>query len=157
MKLNGFTLIEVLVTLVLLAVLTLISFNSASFLRHKNERQIIIDELSTAIQYAKIQAISLGHPVSLTALDNELNWSKGMLLTQDNSKKDKTILYQWQWHHPRWNIVWSGANVSQKIIFSNNPVSAISNGKFVIFDPYTKEQVVIILNRLGRIRLISSK
>ena len=157
MKLKGFTLIEVLVTLVLLVGLTLISFNSASFLRHKNERQIIIDELGTAIQYAKIQAISLGHPVYLTSLDNQLNWSKGMVLTQDNNKNDKTILYQWQWHHPGWNVVWSGANVSQKIILSNNPVNAISNGKFIIFDPFTKESVVIILNRLGRIRLVSSK
>lgn len=157
MKLKGFTLIEVLITLILLAGLSLLSFSSSSFLRHKNERQLIIDELRTAVQYAKIQAINLGHPVSLSPFDIQLNWSKGMILTQHNSKTNKTdILYQWQWHHPHWNITWSGINSPNRIILSNNPISAISNGKFILIDLYTKERVVIILNKLGRIRVKSA-
>ena len=156
MKLNGFTLVETLIILIMISILTLISVTSASFLIHKNERQTIVDEIRTAIQYAKMQAISLGHPVSLMPLDVELNWSKGMILTQQNNKTNTTaILYQWQWHHPRWNITWSGINSPNKITLSNNPISAISNGTFVLFDSYTKERVVLILNRLGRVKITS--
>lgn len=158
MKLKGFSLIELLVILTIITTLTLIGITSYSYLIHKNERQTLVDEIRTAIQYSKMQAIRLGHPISLSPIDKESNWSKGMILTQNNSNKNKTdLLYQWQWHHPQWNIKWAGVNSPDKITFSNNPVSAISNGKFILFDSYTKERVVIILNRLGRIKDTSSK
>jgi prepilin-type N-terminal cleavage/methylation domain-containing protein len=156
MNLRGFTLIEVLFVVMMIAVLSLIVVTSASFMIHKNERQTLVEEIRTAIQYARMQAISLGHPVSLIPLDTELNWSKGMMLTQNNSKTNKTdTLYQWQWHHPHWSITWSGVNSPNKITLSNNPINAISNGTFVLFDTYTKERVAIILNRLGRIKVVS--
>ncbi|MCL9684251.1 GspH/FimT family pseudopilin [Legionella maioricensis] len=156
MKIKGFTLIEVLITLIFLAGLSLLSISSASFLTYKNERQTLIDEIRTAIQYAKIQAITLGHPVYLAPVDTSLNWSKGMILAQYNNKKNTSApLYQWRWHHPRWNITWTGAGALNKIMLSNNPVSAISNGQFVLFNSYTKERVVIVLNKLGRIKIKS--
>jgi len=153
-KVNGFTLIEMLFTLMFIAVLSLFSVTSASFLVHKNEQQTIVDEIKTAIQYAKTQAVSLGHPVSLSPNDKELNWSKGVILTRMQSKTgNNPVLYQWNWHHPRWDITWAGMNSPHKIILSNNPVSAISNGHFVLFNTRTKERVELILNRLGRIRI----
>lgn len=151
MKLNGFTLLEALITLAILSVLTLICFSSGSFLIHKNEGQIIRDEIETAIQYAKIQAISLGRPVALSPLDKEQNWSKGMKLTLENNKD---ILYQWQWHHPLWNIMWSGAHSANKITISNSAVTAISNGKFALSNSYSRQNITIILNRLGRVRWV---
>ena len=154
MKIKGFTLIEVLITLIFLAGLFLLSITSVSFLRYKNERQTIIDEIRTAIQYAKIQATILGHPVYLAPVDTSLNWSQGMTLTQYNNKKNTSnLLYQWHWNHPRWNITWSGVGALNKITLSNNPVSAISNGQFLLFNSYTKEHVAIILNKLGRVKI----
>lgn len=158
MKIKGFTLIEVLITLIFLTGLFLLSIFSASFLTYKNERQTIIDEIRTAIQYAKIQATTLGHPVYLVPFDVSLNWSKGMTLIQYNNKKNTSaLLYQWQWHHPRWNITWSGVGRPNKIILSNNPVRAISNGQFVLFNSYTKERVVLVLNKLGRVKIKSKE
>jgi prepilin-type N-terminal cleavage/methylation domain-containing protein len=156
MKIKGFTLIEVLITMIFLAGFFLLSITSISFVRYKNERQTIIDEIRTAIQYAKIQATILGHPVSLAPFDASWNWSRGMTLTGYNNKKNTSaLLYQWHWHHPRWKITWSGVGVLNKITLSNNPLSAISNGQFLLFNSYTKERVVIILNKLGRIKIKS--
>ncbi|BCA95375.1 type IV pilus protein [Legionella antarctica] len=157
MKIKGLALIEVLITLILLAALTLLCVTSASFLTYKNERQTLVDEIKMAIHYAKIQAIVLGHPVSLTPLNQSLNWATGMVLNKYTNKRDDTSarIYQWHWHHPHWSITWSGVSSFDKIILSNTPVSAISNGQFELFNTYTKERVVIILNKLGRIKIKS--
>ena len=142
MKIKGFTLIEVLIALICFAGLSLFGVISASFLKYKHERQIIVDEIQTAIHYAKIQAVTRGNPVYLIPFDQTDNWSKGMKLIQYNSKKNTIdLLYQWEWHHPRWSITWNGVSSLNKIILSNNPGSAISNGKFVISNPYTKEHL----------------
>jgi prepilin-type N-terminal cleavage/methylation domain-containing protein len=154
MKIKGFTLLELLITLVLLVTLSTLSVVSYSYLLRKNEQQTIVDELRTAVQYAKIQALILGHPVTLAPLDASLNWSNGLVLSSWNKKTNKMeVLYQWQWHHPCWSLTWIGARSTDKVIFSNNPASAISNGRFTLMNPETHKTVVIILNRLGRIRI----
>jgi|HubBroStandDraft_6_1064221.scaffolds.fasta_scaffold612956_2 Tfp pilus assembly protein FimT len=157
MRKNGFTLIEVLITLIFFAGISLLGVISASFLKYRNEGRLLVDEIKTAIQYAKIQAITRGNPVYLSPLDKSLNWSKGVKLIQYNRKKNKEdLLYQWEWHHPRWSITWTGVNSLDKIMLSNSPVRAISNGKFIAFNSYTKEGLEIILNRLGRVKIKSS-
>jgi type IV fimbrial biogenesis protein FimT len=156
MKKNGFTLIEALIALICFAGLSLFGVISASFLKYNHERQVIISEIKAAIQYAKMQAITRSSPLYLTSLDQSHNWSNGMKLVQYNSAKNTVeLLYQWEWHHPRWNITWNGVRSLNKIILSNNPISAMSNGKFVVFNAHTKEQVVIVLNRLGRVNITS--
>jgi prepilin-type N-terminal cleavage/methylation domain-containing protein len=157
MKIKGFTLLELLITLVLLACLSSLAAVSYSYLLRKNEQQVIMDELRTAVHYAKIQALILGHTVSLTPLDASLNWSKGMVLSTWR-KKNNTMetLYQWQWHHPRWNLTWIGARSSERVIISNNPAGAISNGHFTLVNADTRQNVVLVLNRLGRIRIESA-
>lgn len=63
------------------------------------------------------------------------------------------LIYQWQWSHPRWDLHWDGASSTKKITFSTYPGQAISNGRFILMNLETHEQIVIILNRLGRIRV----
>ncbi|CEG56797.1 GspH/FimT family pseudopilin [Legionella fallonii] len=157
MNIKGFTLIETLIALICFAGLSLLGVISASFLKYNHERQVIIDEIRVAIQYAKIQAATRGSPVYLTPFDHQShNWSSGMKLTQYNSKKNAMeLLYQWEWHHPRWSITWNGVHSLNKIILSYNPISTMSNGKFVISNPYTKEHLIIVLNRLGRVKVKS--
>lgn len=154
MKIKGFTLLEVIVVLSLFICLSLFSINTLSLLREKNERQMIIDEIKMAIQYAKFQGINLGHTLYLTPVDPELNWSKGMELKQLNKITGQMeLLHQWQWQHRHWNVSWLGANANTKILISNNPSHAISNGTFTLNNTKTKESVIILLNRLGRIKI----
>ncbi|MFI4955450.1 MAG: GspH/FimT family pseudopilin [Gammaproteobacteria bacterium] len=158
MEIKGFTLIELLFTMILFATLAFLGVASTSYLMDKNEQQTLTDEIRSAVQYAKIQAIVLGNPVCLSALDPNFNWSKGMTLTRLSKKtNEKELLYQWQWHHPHWIVAWSGINSPRKIIVSNNPITAISNGQFRLTNIQTKVEVVLVLNRLGRIRLKGSQ
>jgi type IV fimbrial biogenesis protein FimT len=153
---KGFTLIELLTTLAILGCLSILSFGSYSYLMRANEQQIIIDELKTAIQYAKMQALGLDNSVILTPLDSSHNWAKGMVLsTWDKKTNTLKILYQWQWNHPCWILMWKGLHSSDKIIFSSYLASAMSNGHFTLSNRVLNQNISIILNRLGRVRVES--
>lgn len=143
---KGFTLIEVWIALLLLTGLVLLGFSSGAFVKHQNEGQVLGDEIRRAVQYAKIQAISLGHSLLLSSIDDSPDWSKGMRLTLYHGK----ILYLWHWDHSFWKVAWLGTS-SRGIIFSNNPTSAMSNGRFILSNAHTKECFVLIINRLGRL------
>lgn len=154
MKVKGFTLFELLITISLLLSLSIVGIGSYTYFMRKNEQKALIDELRTAIQYAKMQAIILGNSVYLAPLDISSSWSKGMVLNFLNKKTNKIeLIYQWQWSHPRWDLNWEGVSLTNKIVFSTHPGQAISNGRFILINKDTHEQVVIILNRLGRIRV----
>lgn len=148
MKCQGFSLIELLFVVFLMSSLFLLSTSGLSSLRQKNEAQVLVNELTTAIQYAKMQTIRMGHPLVLMPLHKNANWAQGMVLQPQHKEE---VLYTWYWHHPHWTITWSGVHSDKKIILSNNPVSAISNGSFLIYNDFSQDKKVLILNRLGRI------
>ncbi|MCE0723903.1 MULTISPECIES: GspH/FimT family pseudopilin [Legionella] len=154
MKVKGFTLLELMITMFLFLSLSIVGIGSYTYFMKKNEQKTFIDELRTAIQYAKMQAIILGNSVYLAPLDVSSSWSNGMVLNFLNKKTNKIeLIYQWQWSHPHWDLNWVGVSTTNKIVFSTHPGQAISNGHFILINKDTREQVVIILNRLGRIRI----
>lgn len=148
MKSKGFSLIELIFVLAIIGSLALFSGFAVSTLQEKNEGQIIINELKTAIQFSKMQAVRMGQPVVLVPFDGHLNWALGMRLL--NYDKTQT-LYEWQWHYPHWQITWSGVHSTNKITLSNNPISAISNGTFTLVNSISQERKDVVLNRMGRI------
>lgn len=155
MKIKGFTLIELVITLAIITGLAVLGLISSYLIVKKNERQILIDEISNAVQYAKIHAVLLGTTVYLVPLDDDLNWSKGAILKKLDVKKNKMVqVHHWQWHHSNWKVTWSGVNATDKILVSNNPMKAISNGHFDLYNVYTKEVARIVLNKLGRLKVV---
>ncbi|CAM2874542.1 GspH/FimT family pseudopilin [Legionella worsleiensis] len=154
MKIKGFTLIELSIILIVMVGLALISFGTSSQLISKNEQQTLTDQIKSIIQYAKIQAINLGHSVSLAPLDASSGWSKGIVLTQFNKNTTKEeVLYQWQWNYHYWTVDWIGVNSTHKIILAPDTAHGISNGTFTLSNIRTSEKIKLIVNRLGRVRV----
>ena len=154
MKFKGFTLIELLFVMILFATLTVLSVVTSSYFTARNEQQTLTDEIKNLVQYAKIQAVALGTTINIEPLDSSFDWSKGIKLTKFNKTiKQDQVLYQYQWHHRHWHVTWSGIHSPNKIIVSNNPITAISNGHFELYNIQTKVNVILILNRLGRVRI----
>lgn len=145
----GITFIECIIVLSLMVILSVFSISSWTSMRQNNERDVLINEIKTAIHYAKIQALNRGQPVVLLSLDKEQqDWSLGMLLTL---KKTQEILYQWRWHHHYWLVQWIGAQNTKAVVISDSPRHAMSNGKFILTNARTQERTMLVLNRLGRI------
>ncbi|HHT9950269.1 TPA: GspH/FimT family pseudopilin [Legionella pneumophila] len=154
MKITGFTLLETMLALALLLGLLLLGSWSFFSLIQSNERESLVNSIKTAIQYSKIQAIHLGHPIYLLPFGSNENWSRGMVLAKLNRKSNKTeLIYQWQWSSNSWNINWKGVDSNHRIIISNIPNRAMSNGKFILNNRRTNEKIVVTLNRLGRVRV----
>ncbi|HAT9193912.1 TPA: pilus assembly protein, partial [Legionella pneumophila subsp. pneumophila] len=152
MKITGFTLLETMLTLALLLGLLLLGSWSFFSLIQSNERESLVNSIKTAIQYSKIQAIHLGHPIYLLPFGSNENWSRGMVLAKLNRKSNKTeLIYQWQWSSNSWNINWKGVDSNHRIIISNIPNRAMSNGKFILNNRRTNEKIVVTLNKLGRV------
>ena len=154
MNIKGFTFIEIVIVLILITVLTLLSVGSSSQLISNNEKQALVDDIRSIMQYARVQAVSRGHTVYLAPLDAELNWSKGVVLTQYNKKMNRDeVIHQWQWSYHHWTVNWSGVHASHNIAFAHDTVHAISNGTFTLCNILTHEKIEIIVNRLGRVRM----
>ncbi|MCW8437605.1 GspH/FimT family pseudopilin [Legionella pneumophila] len=154
MKITGFTLLETMLTLALLVGLLLLGSWSFFSLIQNNARETLVNSIKTAIQYSKIQAIHLGHPIYLLPFGSNENWSRGMVLAKLNQTTNKTeLIHQWQWSSNSWNINWKGVDSNHRIIISNIPNRAMSNGKFILNNKRTNEKVVVTLNRLGRVRV----
>ncbi|KTC89028.1 pilus assembly protein [Fluoribacter dumoffii] len=154
MKIKGFTFLELLITMTLFIGLSTIGIASYTYFINKNEQQTLIDELRIAIQYAKIQAVIMGKPVSLMPLEGASDWSKGIVLCHLNKRTNQLErIYQWQWHHLRLSLSWEGTGSRNKLTFSNFPGQAISNGHFILVNKIYHTQTKLILNRLGRIRI----
>ncbi len=157
MNIKGFTLIEFVIFLAVLAILALFSTGSSTQLLSNNEKQTLIDDIRTLVQYAKIQAVSQGKKVCLSPLDPNLNWSKGIILSQFNQTlNQEEVLHTRQWHYRYWDVSWSGVNSEHKIVFANNTNTAISNGTFILTNLQTNDKIKLTLNRLGRIRVAPS-
>ncbi len=153
LKFKGFTLIELIITLSVFSILALMSFSSTQLFISTNEEQIIIDEIRTAVQFARSEAYNIGFPVLLSTFNDEADWSNGISISRFNKKLGQfQPVYQHRWHHTHWLIQWSGIKLGNQIHFSNNPMDALSNGHFSIHNPYSKKTTILILNRLGRLR-----
>ena len=154
MKFKGFTLLELLITVSLFSILMMLGSFSWIHLKQNNELTLLVDEIKNVVHYAKIQALSRGHSLLLSPADHSLNWSNGFVLNQvDKQSKKEELLYQWKWSHYNWSIEWFGANGTKNIIFSDNAAGAMSNGRFVLTNNHTRARVVLVLNRLGRIKV----
>lgn len=148
-KKKGLTLIELCFTLLLCSILTLVTINSFYWLKNKNEKERLINEIKGAIFTAKMRSFNEGHSLILSAKEPDYNWSKGIVLRSQDQ-----VLFQWNWLFNQWNVEWHGLNGKTYITIIGT-THGISNGQFILSNKTTKEKITLTLNKLGRIRVAS--
>ncbi len=151
-KINGLTLIELLISLALLSLLTCMSLAAGGMILHKNQLDVLENDISTAVRYARNRALLFNVPLSLSPLADS-DWSEGMVLFADNkqhryTKKDK-IFYQWRWHHPGLRVSWYGFRSNHYLLFSPELKHTALSGHFTISNGQQHRELV--LNRYGHI------
>ena len=155
---NGLTLIELLISLSLLAIVLCFSLPLAPTLYKKNQLQLLSDELSGAIHFAKIQALVTGDVLALTRLPGTTDWSSGMMLFVDNAKHhytpDVKLLHEWHWSFVGMDVSWHGFQSDDYLLFATDISHNTVNGYFLITTPL-QPKVKLVVNRLGRIRRAS--
>ena len=154
-RLVGLTLIELLVSLSVLAILVCCSFSFSPSLYKKNQLQRVTDDIKSAIRFAKMQALLTGDIVALTPIATTGGWSEGMLLFVDNVKhryvSGGTLLHQWRWTLSGIQVSWHGFQSGNYLLFTPDISSSTVNGEFIITN-HIQQQVILVVNRLGRVK-----
>lgn len=114
MREAGFTLIELLVTVVVLAVVAAFAIPGFQYMVHSNRVSSGRDDLLSAFQFAKAEAISLNKTVSICASSNGTacsgaDWSKGWVVLQDSNSTGTPVVGSMLRVYP----TVSGVNVKQ--------------------------------------------
>lgn len=145
---QGFTLVELLITLVLLAILANIAVPAFDGLITRNRQQALLEQVETILNNARADAVLKRRTVEICGSPNgqtcSANWASGWLVrTLDDQVLQLTQLPDQD------DLRWSG--FQQSIRFRDNGSSPTGNGRFYQCD---KDEVAwqLILNRQGRLR-----
>ena len=147
-KAQGFTLVELMVTLALLAVIANIAVPALESLITRNRQQALMEQVASALNNARAQAILQRSIIEVCGSQDgkkcSADWSSGWLIRTSSGQILQHI--QLPSHDA---LRWSGFQKS--IRFHNNGSSPISNGRFY---QCHKQKVAwqLILNRQGRLR-----
>jgi prepilin-type N-terminal cleavage/methylation domain-containing protein len=154
-KIKGFTLIEIISALVILGILCACTLSFLPLLLKKNQMTVIVDDIKHAVQYAKLDALSNLRTVILTPLDEEKNWSTGMILCEDNPNHhcgpEAIRIRQWQWHSPSVRVTWRGMESTNYLRITPTLVNRIASGHFIVKENHGSEMCLVV-NRLARVR-----
>ena len=151
---QGFSLIELLTALIIFGILCAYTMSFLPSLQQKNQLQVTADEITQAIHYAKIQALSNGRSVTLAPRSENEDWSVGMQLFVDNKTHrytpKTTLIREWYWRGAAVRVRWHGFESSHYLRFSSDLMSRGCNGYFIIEDNRSN-QIKLVVNRLGRV------
>ncbi len=144
---QGFTLIELIVTLTILGIAVAIAVAAFGEVIDRNRQEALKDEIENALYTARTQAILQRRTIEICGSGNgkscSSSWTDGWLIRAPSGQ----ILKHTQL--PAHTLRWRG--FSPYVRFRGNGTSPTSNGRF--FQCY-KQQIAwqLILNRQGRVR-----
>lgn len=149
---NGISLIELMITVLLVCGLLLCGLPQLKTQRLKNQMIIRRNELITAVHTARNIAIQTG--ISM-ALIPDKDWSQGMKLYNDNYQhvfsSSDVLKHQWQWQHQGISITWKGFHSDSYLLFSAEAHEAAANGHFIL-KAENLPDLKLVVNRFGRVK-----
>jgi len=149
---KGFTLIELMVALLLIALIATYAIPSLREVQTRHTRENDIHGILTALRYARKQSVLQGAdlevcPVGTNSLCSE-DWHQGLQVQKGNR-----ILRRFPPLSPRSQLTWRGMAGETRIRFTASLIAKNSNGHFdYIPAGETTISDQIILNRAGHIR-----
>lgn len=160
---NGFTLLELLLTILILSIIVTIGIPSLSSLIESSRSQNIYNNLFTLIQYTRSRAAFLHEDVILCPSENTNtcinNWQKPIIIFVDknkNRKRDEKELIDRVANllKDQETITWRASATSRYLRYTSTGETGNQNGTFTICNKnknmeYTKK---IIIYRSGRAR-----
>jgi type IV fimbrial biogenesis protein FimT len=153
-KSHGITLIELLISL---SIFAMIAFLGASYLQisyKKNQIEIAVEEVEAAMHFARTEALLTGSDLALSPFPAATDWSSGMVLFIDNTvhqfSAGTQAIHFWEGQSSDIHISWHGFISKRYLLFSSDIRKNAVNGFFLIQN--NSEYYKLIVNRLGRVR-----
>jgi len=145
---QGFTLVELMITLTLLAIVANIALPAVDTLMTRNRQQALMEQVAAVLNNARAEAILQRRTVEICGSSDGItcsaSWANGWLVRVPGGRVMQ--LSQLPSHDA---LRWSG--FQQTIRFHNNGSSPISNGRF--YQCYKQKMAwQLVLSRQGRLR-----
>ncbi|MDP3559551.1 MAG: prepilin-type N-terminal cleavage/methylation domain-containing protein [Legionellaceae bacterium] len=147
---GGFTLFECLIVLTILGMLCAFALPFQAQQIEKTRQKLLIEEIKSAIAYARVMALSQQKVLHLQPLDAEGDWSQGACLSQEMTEP-KHCLRIWRWKQRGFQVFWQGFPAQKYIRFASFITQLASNGYFRVQSPLLGPRT-LVLNRLGHMR-----
>lgn len=140
----AFTLVEALISLLIIGIASAITVPSYRFLHKKYQAMIERQQLIRVIRYARQQAISYQQRVTI---QGDPQWTSGYLVSAHHR-----VLGRFSSQIEQGELIWSGFPQSESLQFSPNGMTYHQNGSFSC---YLRGQLQwkLIVNKAGRVRL----
>lgn len=162
---RGISLIELMVTLLLLGILLMLGIPVGSNFMQRNRLSLASNEVFAALSYSRHYALTLGKTLVLTPSCGVGNcgddWSQGAILFADNDgshhfNPHDNLIQSWQWYAKDVLIIWDGFVSSQYIEFPADGINGAMSGTFSLCLRQRTDTIgnSIVVNRLGRARLV---
>jgi type IV fimbrial biogenesis protein FimT len=154
-QVKGFTLLELLIVISLLAILWGLAMPAFSQLVQRNRSEALHNQLISALHTARAHAVENRHEVELcgssdgSRCDNA--WNKGWLMHFPESGSEPLIFTT---VNSGMQLKWAG--LSQKIRFQSSGLAVVSNGTFSSCNADHEVDWQIKLNRQGRARTLNA-
>lgn len=164
MKGNGFSLIDLIVSLAIAGILFGAGLPSFYSLLERHNTTLAINKMVGAINYTRINAVTSGNTVTLCprteVLDCGKDWSLGAIVFRDlnsNGKIDgnETVLRVFDKFKTQSKATWVSFGSNNYLRFRADGTTIGQNGSFTYCPPNKNEKFAhqIIINRTGRVRL----
>jgi len=164
---NGFTLLELLVTLSIVAALGFILPSISATLLYSNNIAVVVNKIAGDMSYARSEAVSRGQNVELCKSLNGIEcirtaqWESGWMIFVDENKNRKRELTEqrlrFQPAIDTVNITYRGSASSHYIRFRSDGATGV-NGTFAFCsDSEGQYKKALILFRTGRLRLSNTR
>jgi prepilin-type N-terminal cleavage/methylation domain-containing protein len=147
-KQKGLTLIELMITLAIIACIAFLALQNYNTLNRKNALITFKNQWISALQFAKIAAFRHAKGVYLAPLAKNKDWALGMALFDAQTHR---LLYQWHWHYAQLQGKWLGFRSKENLYITPKLLNSAHNGQFIITDCVTNQIIKLTVNRLGRV------
>lgn len=146
----GISLIELLISLVIIGILGSFALSFTTTWYHNYELKLVCNDIHAAIKFAKMRSILEKKPLRLCAREHD--WSHGLRLLDNTS----TLIYEWRWQDLKLHVAWFGFQSTNELTFSHDFSQNAVNGYFLIESKY-QAPIKIMVNRMGRIKTCNSR
>lgn len=159
----GFTLIELIISVCIVSILALLVLPTLQASLHKAEIKHVQQTFSSAIQLAKIQAITqhqyivICSSLDLSRCQNN-QWHKGVLMFADLNKNrvldtDEHIIWTQATQLKYGNLTWASFGTPHLMTFSErNGLPIDSNGSLTYCSHHQQQHFKLVLSKMGHLR-----
>ncbi|GLS27924.1 GspH/FimT family pseudopilin [Marinibactrum halimedae] len=159
---QGYTFIEIFFTLCIATILVSMALPSWSAFQDRNTQSISYNALLSAVNFARMQAISQGEHTTLCPKQTPntcgTDWTNGILVFTDKNRNGsidnaETPLREFTLSSKEHSLIWSSFQRKTYLTFTREGVTANQNGTFV-YCPANKTPDLgwaMIINKAGRV------